>query len=88
MDTVSRDVSDLPQAERAALEHIVGHRLLETQRVIVQVIDVYPQRSDTQAENTGSVPSWWKVYEGLSDEEVDRVDAAVGQRADMTRTFA
>lgn len=34
-----------------------------------------------------SVPAWWNIYEGLSDEEVDHLDASVRQRADLTRVF-
>jgi hypothetical protein len=89
MDPVSRDVRDLSPADRSALEHLVGHRLSETQRIIVQVINVYPHAPDeVKPENSGAVPSWWHVYEGLSDEEVNRLDEAVRQRADLTRTSA
>ncbi len=31
------------------------------------------------------VPEWWNVYEGLSDEEIDRLDKAIRERADLTR---
>lgn len=88
MDTIRRDVRDLPQAERSALERLVGHELRETQRVIVQIIDGHAhQVSESHAEDSAGLPAWWNVYEGLSDEEVDRLDAAVRQRADLTRTF-
>jgi hypothetical protein len=33
------------------------------------------------------VPEWWNVYEGLSDEEIDRLDEAIRERADLTRHF-
>jgi hypothetical protein len=89
MDTITRDVRDLSQAERSALERIIGHELRETQRVIVKVIDVDSQvPSEYRPQDASGVPPWWKVYEGLSDEEVDRLDEAVRQRADLTRTFA
>ena len=32
------------------------------------------------------VPAWSKIYEGLGDEEIDRLDAAIRQRADLTRS--
>jgi len=89
MDTISRDVRDLPQAERSALERLVGHQLRDTQRVIVHVINVYPQTGQAaRPEDSQAVPTWWNVYEGLSDEEIGRLDEAVRQRADLTRTFA
>jgi hypothetical protein len=89
MDTVSRDVRDLPEAERSALERLIGHELRDAQRVIVQVIDASdPVPDETRGDAAAGVPAWWKVYEGLSDEEVDRLDEAVRLRADLTRTFA
>ncbi|HEV3005362.1 MAG TPA: hypothetical protein VGX78_12930 [Pirellulales bacterium] len=33
------------------------------------------------------VPNWWRIYEGLSDEEVEKLDQAIRQRADLTRHF-
>jgi hypothetical protein len=86
MDTVTRDVRDLPPADRSALERLIGHELRETQRVIVQVTDVQTHASGTaRPEDAATVPSWWRVYEGLSDQEVDPLDASVRQRADLTR---
>jgi hypothetical protein len=87
MDTVTRDVRDLPPAERSALERLIGHELRETQRVVIQVITVQPLGTDVaRPEDSASVPKWWKVYDGLNDEEIDPLDAAAGQRADLTRT--
>ena len=33
------------------------------------------------------IPESWKVYDGLSDDEVDRLDEAIRQRANLTRVF-
>jgi hypothetical protein len=33
----------------------------------------------------GDVPDWWKIYDGLSEEEIERLDQAIRQRADLTR---
>jgi hypothetical protein len=33
------------------------------------------------------VPAWWNIYEGLSDDEIERLDKAVRQRANLTRVF-
>jgi hypothetical protein len=33
------------------------------------------------------LPAWWNIYEGLSDDEVDRLDQAIRPRANLTRVF-
>lgn len=33
------------------------------------------------------VPKWWNIYEGLSKEEIDRLDQAIRPRANLTRHF-
>lgn len=35
----------------------------------------------------GEVPSWWNIYAGLSDAELDRLDAAIRPRAELTRSL-
>ena len=89
METVVRNVRDLDQSERSTLERVVGHQLRETQQVIVNVIDLDLTAVETDGANQQgtTVPGWWKIYEGLSDEEVDRLDQAIRQRADLTRRF-
>jgi hypothetical protein len=84
VETLVRDVRDLSQDDRVALERLVGRQLHDTQRVIVEVVDV---PSPSTEPDSGEVPSWWDVYEGLSEEEVDRLDTAIRQRANMTRIF-
>lgn len=88
METIIRDVRDLNQTERSALERVVGQQLMDTQRVIVKVVnlDVASAPETPQGEIPG-VPDWWRVYEGLSDEEVDRLDATIRERANLTRSF-
>jgi hypothetical protein len=48
MDTVTRDVRDLPPAERSALDRLIGHELRETQRVVIQVMTVQPDEDSGQ----------------------------------------
>ena len=88
MEMFVRNVRDLAQSDRTALERVVGQQLRETQRVIVNVENIdSASPKDTATANATDVPEWWNVYEGLSDEEVDRLDAVVRQRADLTRSF-
>jgi hypothetical protein len=40
---------------------------------------------NARTEPDEQIPEWWNVYEGLSDEEIDRLDQAIRERADLTR---
>jgi hypothetical protein len=85
MEKVIRNVADMDSADRRALEHVVGKRLAEHQQVIISVVNVdLGQPAGTPAPVT---PPWANIYEGLSDEEVDRLDKAIRQRANLTRVF-
>ncbi len=90
MEAVVRNVRDLDQTDRSALERVVGYQLRETQQVIVNVVnlDLGPTALES-AEQKGAddVPDWWKIYECLSDERVEELDQAIRQRADLTRHF-
>jgi hypothetical protein len=83
MVTIIRNVRDLDPSERSALERLAGRPLCDRQRFTLQIAD-----DDSPGPAVGTaddVPSWWNVYEGLTDEEVDRLDEAVRRRADLTR---
>jgi hypothetical protein len=87
METIVRPVCDLDQIDRSALERIVGHALTETEQVVVTVVNLNLEPSHVQASGqiSAEVPEWWKIYEGLSDQEIDELDKAIRQRADLTR---
>ena len=90
METVVKNVRDLDQTDRSALERVVGCQLRETQQVIVSVVnlDLGPTAQESADEKgADDVPDWWKIYEGLSDEGVEELDQAIRQRADLTRHF-
>jgi hypothetical protein len=79
METLVRNVRDLDHADRSALERVVGHELQETQQVIVNIVTL------DQRQQGSSTPPWGSIYDGLSDQEIDRLDSAIGQRANLTR---
>jgi hypothetical protein len=90
METIVRNIRDLDVTDRAALERVVGHELSETQQVIVNVVNAeLPAENPAETVHQGipDVPDWWRIYDGLSDDEVDRLDEAVRQRANLTRVF-
>ena len=90
METIIRNICDLGEADRSALERVIGHELRETQRVILNIVDVETRKSVPGSHDgmePGGVPDWWKIYDGLSDQEIDELDQAIRQRADLTRHF-
>ena len=89
METITRNLRDLPQNDRTALERVIGHGLSESQQVIVNVVDLDPGCETSPAVATGAeIPKWRNVYEGLDEEEIDRLDASINQRANLTRDLA
>jgi hypothetical protein len=92
MDAITRNVRDIDEADRGALEHVIGQSLHEDQQLVISVISISssppPQVDEPSvARADEQVPEWWNVYEGLSDEEIDRLDQAIRERADLTRHF-
>lgn len=91
MEEVIRNVRDLPTAERRAYERAVGHQLRENQQVILRVVT----RTDENASASDAIVSddrpaqtiedWAKIYQGLSEEEVQEIDKIVNSRANLTR---
>jgi hypothetical protein len=92
MGKVIRDVSNLNNDDRQALERVVGKPLRDGAQLIIDVVetDVQPKppmAGSAHGDSQSQIPEWWKVYEGLSDEEIDHLDEAIRKRADLTRTF-
>lgn len=79
MEILVRNVRDLDHTDRSALERVVGHELQETQQVIVNIVNLNPGTHEA------STAPWGNIYDGLSDEEIDRLDSAIRQRANLTR---
>jgi hypothetical protein len=88
MEKTIRNVRDIHTEDRHALERLIGKSLAEDEQVIISVARLNAASPDKPfASASQQVPEWWKVYEGLSDEEVDRLDQAIRQRANLTRVF-
>ncbi len=88
MKTVTCDIRDLPLSERSALERIVGHQLRETTQIIVNVVDVdVSPAAPIITPLEPDVPELWKIYDGLSEEEIETLDQVLRQRANLTRDF-
>jgi len=85
METIVRDVGDLDHGDRSALERVVGHALGEGQRLIIQVLTPERPAAEPPAGELPDLPEWTDVYAGLSDAEIDDLDAAIRERANLSR---
>ena len=85
MEIITRQVGELRDNERSAAELLLGHRLRGNERLILQVLDLdvaQPAGQDSRPAQT--LPDWCNVYEGLTDEEVERIDQSIA-RCNLTR---
>lgn len=88
MEQIVRNVRDIAADDRPALEHVVGQALRENQRLIIQItdVDVRPE-SPADAGRQQTLADWTKVYEGLSDEQIEAIDKIINTRANLTRNL-
>ena len=87
MESIVRNVGDLARPDRTAMECVVGHVLGESQRLVIQVMTLdSPAPPPPQANTLPELPEWTDVYKGLSDEEIDDLDTAIHERANLTRS--
>ena len=76
------DVATLDLPHRRAFEEVIGHELGAHQQLVISVHEVAPVNDDRPAQ---TLDDWTGVYNGLTDSEIDAVDAAVKTRANLTR---
>jgi hypothetical protein len=80
------DVATLDDPHRRALEEVLGRHLEANHRLNIRVTEVGTPPSD-RAQPLQSLDDWTKVYEGLSDEEIESIDEIVKTRAKLTRNL-
>lgn len=91
MQTVIRNVSDINDQDRQALEHVLGQQLSENQQLVIQVVKlqvapIAPAESGGRRNSDVILPEWCNVYAGLSDDEIAELEKAILTRADLTRS--
>jgi hypothetical protein len=86
METIIRQVRELQNAERSAIEHLVGHVLHENQQLIIQVMTDDAPTSVSPTATVPTLPDWTRVYEGLSDEEMTEVENIALKRCNLSRS--
>jgi hypothetical protein len=85
METITRTIGDLAQAERSALERMVGHSLDTHQQIVIQIRGINGQPV-ANPETIPPLPTWCNIYDGMSEEEIEAADRAI-VRSHTSRTF-
>lgn len=80
------NVRQMSDAERKALELVLGQALRDDDRVTIDVAQAPAATSKEipHAQTEEEVPDSWNVYRGLSDAEIDEIEASF-QRLDFGR---
>ncbi len=78
------DVAALDDPHRRALEEVIGLELALNQQLVISVIDSGAPASDA-TRPAQSLDDWTRVYEGLSDQQIQCIDQIAKQRANLTR---
>lgn len=95
MESITRNVWDIPSDELRLYETVLGANLRENQQVIIQVISLGDQRQEptsspdkesSLAAQGVTLPDWCNVFEGLSDEEISDVESVALDRSGWTRS--
>jgi hypothetical protein len=87
MESIARNVKDIAPDDRRSLEHVVGRRLQDNQRIIVQVVSMDLQEAEQRARQSPkssasvSLPDYCDVYDGLSDEELTELESLILDRS-------
>ena len=76
------DVTSLDAAHRRALEDVLGAPLQASQRLVISVAESAAPAAPRVPQ---SLDDWKKVYQGLSEEQVDSIDRDLKTRANSAR---
>jgi len=79
METISRNITDLPAAERIAIERFLGTQLTDNQRIIVQVMDVGVDAAGNGTSQRTAAD--YAILADLDDADADRLTNAMLQRS-------
>ena len=84
MESIEHNVGDFAGDARRVLEKVLGHKLQENQRVIIQVMDINASTtnsSGSQSHLSGTNLDDWAIFRDLSDEEGAELESAILARS-------
>ena len=77
------NVGALDAPHRRALEEVIGRPLLSDERLVIEVAKI--DAPTAGAAPPQSVEDWTRVYEGLSEQEIEAIDKIAKTRANLAR---
>lgn len=80
------DVAALDAPHRRALEEVIGQQLAVHQQIFICVTDK-DLASSLDRRPPQTMADWTKIYDGLSDEQIEQIDQIANTRANLTRDF-
>jgi len=84
MESMEQNVGDFAADDLRVFEKVLGHKLQENQRVIIQVMDIDASKtngSGTQNRPSGTNLDDWAIFQDLSDGEVTELESAILERS-------
>jgi len=81
---MEQNVGDFAADDLRVFEKVLGHKLQESQRVIIQVMDIRASKtngSDSQNRPSGTNLDDWAIFRDLSNEEVAELESVILERS-------
>jgi hypothetical protein len=78
------DVGNLDASHRRALEEVIGRPLSPGERLLIEVAKGGVP-AETPSAPAQSIEDWTKIYEGLSEAEIEAIDKVAKTRANLFR---
>jgi hypothetical protein len=87
MERIECNVRDIEADDRLALERVVGQTLRDNQKLIIQIneVDVGGEVSGIDHRQPQTLADWTNVYDGLSDQQIEEIEAVILDRSHWRR---
>ncbi len=89
MESIGQNVGDIAANDLQVFEKVLGHKLQENQRIVIQVMNADTSKNDTSNindSNSQNSPSGtnlddWAIFQDLSDEEAVELESVILERS-------
>ncbi len=81
---MEQNVGDFAAEDLRVFEKVLGHKLQESQRVVIQVMDIDTSEtngSDSQNRLSGTNLDDWAIFRDLSNDEVAELESVILERS-------
>jgi hypothetical protein len=91
MESIEQNVGDFSTDDLRVFEKVLGHKLQENQRVIIQVMDVDAGQAEATTSNgTGpsapttddKLPDWVTIFADVPDDEMTELESLILDRSE------